>query len=93
MALDLYYWLAILTGDQDRVAAYSECLARTLHHSPRAPVLEHIRGLSRIFLEALEIVKVADSEGSKVTDSDKGREREVLMISTLIGGEPGYIGI
>jgi U3 small nucleolar RNA-associated protein 10 len=57
---------APLNRFQDHITAYSEFLARTLRHAPRALVLEQVRSLSNIFLQALDIVKTPDSTVGKV---------------------------
>jgi U3 small nucleolar RNA-associated protein 10 len=43
---------------QTKVSAYFEVLARALQHADRPAVLEHLRATFKIFLEALDLVKV-----------------------------------
>ncbi|KAF9451337.1 hypothetical protein P691DRAFT_663457 [Macrolepiota fuliginosa MF-IS2] len=57
--------IASSSRNLDRITAYSDLLARTLRHAPRASALEQTRSLSKIFLEALDIIKVSDSKESK----------------------------
>ncbi|EKM74924.1 hypothetical protein AGABI1DRAFT_123475 [Agaricus bisporus var. burnettii JB137-S8] len=59
-------WVAASSNKNlDRIAAYSNVLARAIRHAPRASVIEQIRGFSRIFLEALDIVKGSNLEETK----------------------------
>jgi len=43
-----------------------EVLSKALHHAPQDAVLQYTKGLSNIFLQALDMVKMADPSMSKV---------------------------
>ncbi|PPR01672.1 hypothetical protein CVT24_001501 [Panaeolus cyanescens] len=54
-----------------KIAAFFEVIARTLQHADRPSVLENLRTIFKVFLEALDIVKVDEMAEERVVSAFK----------------------
>ncbi|CAA7262090.1 unnamed protein product [Cyclocybe aegerita] len=65
-------WTRLLTSKNlTQISAYFEVVGRTLQHAERPTVLEHLRTAFKIFLEALDIVKVDELAEIRVISAFK----------------------
>jgi hypothetical protein len=66
---DLHADCVLRQGNLDRFLGYFQLLKRSLRSSPRAVVLEHLRSLFKIFLDAFDVTKVSSPKSDEVGDS------------------------